>query len=99
MVLKNKQKMINKIHFLIDFAIQEENKNNPYIQEYVQLAIRISQKIKYKLPLEIHQKICKRCYIIRNSKNTRYRTETKNNKKFLKITCLNCDYIKKIKIS
>ncbi len=96
---KDKKDLRKKIFFLIDFAIDEQDKNNPYVEEYVSLAIRIAKKINYRLPKEIHMKVCKKCFKIRNSNNTRYRTETNNKKKFLKIHCLACDYLKKIRIS
>jgi RNase P subunit RPR2 len=95
---KNKQKLIEKIFFLIDFAVSEKNKDNPYVKEYVELAFRIAKKANYRVPQEIHQKVCKNCFVIRNSENTRYRIETKNKNKYLKMHCLECDCIKKIKV-
>lgn len=95
---KNKQKLQEKIFFLIDFANSEKDKDNPYVKEYVSLAFRIAKKINYRLPKEIHQKVCKNCFVIRTSNNTRYRTETKNKNKYLKMSCLECEYLKKIKI-
>jgi len=94
---KNKKKLVEKILFLIELAEKEKDKENPYIKEYVSLALRIAKKINYRLPKEIHLKICKNCQTIRTTKNTRYRTETKNQNKYLKIRCLECDYLKKIK--
>ncbi len=96
---KDKKKLVEKISFLIDFAIEEKDKNNPYIEEYVSLAFRIAKKINYRLPKEIHQKVCKHCLKLRTPENTIYRIESRNKNKYLKMHCLDCDSIKKIKLS
>lgn len=99
---ETKDSLKKRFFYLIDFAISENNKNNPYVGEYIQLAFDISKKINYRVPKDIHLKICKYCYSIRDLKNTKIRTitETKNKQKnkYLKIHCLNCNNIKKIKI-
>ena len=102
--MKGKDEYKKKVYFLIDFAISENDLNigNPYIKEYIGLAFDISKKINFRFPKELHRKICRYCYAIRTSKNTKVRTitENKNHKKqkYLKIHCLNCNNIKKIKI-
>lgn len=97
-----KEKLKERFSFLIDFAILESDKNNPYVTEYVELAFNISKKINYRVPKTTHLKVCKFCYQVRTAENTKTRTITqkKNNKfnKYLKLHCLSCDNIKKIKI-
>lgn len=101
--MNNKDDYKKRISFLIDFAISEHNSNkeNPHIKEYVELAFEIAKKINYRFPKELHLKVCKYCFAIRTSKNTKYRTEVqlKNHlkQKYVKIHCLECDKIKKIK--
>jgi len=101
---ETKEQLKKRLFFLIDFAISENIKktNNPHLTEYIMLAFDISKKINFRIPKDIHAKVCKFCYCIRDSKNTSIRTitETKNHKpqKYLKIHCLNCNNIKKIKI-
>lgn len=103
-IMVNKDNLKKRFFFLIDFAIKEyySDSKNPYIQEYLKLAFDISKKINYRVPKEIHLKVCKYCYNVRDSNNTKIRTitETKNKEKqkFQKIHCLNCDKIKKIKL-
>lgn len=101
---ETKDALKKRFTFLIDFAILEYNNktDNPYITEYIELAFEISKKINYRVSKDIHLKVCKYCFNIRDSKNTKYRTvtEIKNHKKqkYLKIHCLNCNHLKKIKV-
>ncbi len=101
---ETKDNLKKRISYLIDFAIfeQECKTGNPYTAEYVQLAFDISKKINYRVPQSIHLKVCKYCYAIRTAGNTKARvvTETKNHKKvkYLKLHCLECNNIKKIKV-
>ncbi|HNW05875.1 MAG TPA: ribonuclease P Rpr2/Rpp21/SNM1 subunit [archaeon] len=100
--MKGKDEYKKRVYFLIDFAISENNLKigNPYIKDYIGLAFDISKKINFRFPKELHRKVCRYCYAIRTSKNTKVRTitENKNHKrqKYLKIHCLECDKIKKI---
>jgi RNase P subunit RPR2 len=105
-MLKNRQENIQKINYLIDFAINEnkhKNKVNPYIKDYIIAAFRLAKKINYRLPDIIHYKVCKNCYSLRTPDNTIYRiVNLKKNKKvnkYLKIHCKNCGYVKKINLS
>ncbi|HOD89668.1 MAG TPA: hypothetical protein PKK56_01105 [archaeon] len=101
--MKDKEKIKNKIFYLIDFAIDQKNKNNPYITEYIKIAIDLAKSINFRLPPEIHLKVCKNCYSLRGSENTLIRTETrkvnKKYQKYLKLHCLYCGNIKKINLS
>lgn len=102
--MADKDNYKRRIYFLIDFAISESKQkaNNPYIKEYIDLAFELSKKINFRMPSEIHRKVCKFCHTIRTSKNTKVRTitENKNHKKqkYLKLHCLECNNIKKIVI-
>ena len=97
-----KGKSIDKINFLIDFAIRESKGNNPYIYDYIEIAFRLARKINYRLPADIHLKVCKKCHTLRNSENTKIRMESRKIngviKKYIKLHCLNCNYIKKINL-
>lgn len=99
---KNKSKIVEKINFLIDFAISEKNKNNPYIYDYIKISFSLAKKINYRFPSNIHRKVCKNCFSLRDSNNTLIRIEkrkvSKNLRKYIKLHCLSCSYIKKIKI-
>jgi len=101
-MVKDRKKYIEKIKFLIDFAISEKHENNPYIYDYIKIAFNLGKKINYRMPKEIHRKVCKKCFSIRSLENTKIRTvcEKKdgNMKKYLKIHCLSCNHIKKIAI-
>ena len=103
---KNKEAIIKKIYFLIDFAEKEKNNTqytNPYIQKYLKMVIDFSKSINYRLPKDIHLKICKNCLSLRDGSNTKTRTETRQvnheKKKYLKLHCLLCGKIKKINLS
>lgn len=100
---KDKKKIIEKIHFLVDFAISQNKENNPYVYDYIRLAFELAKKVNYRLPSEIHKKVCKKCYSLRSCTNTSIRTITqKKNKsfvKYLKYTCFHCNFVKKIKVS
>lgn len=101
---ETKDSLKKRFFYLIDFAISEyRNKNgNPYIKEYIELAFEISKKINYRVSKDVHLMVCKYCFSVRDSKNTKIRTitEIKNHKKqkYIKIHCLNCNNIKKINI-
>ncbi|MFH0905871.1 MAG: hypothetical protein V1824_00870 [archaeon] len=106
MAKTSKQDIKQKINFILDFAINEskaENFNNPYISEYIKLIIRLAKSINYRLPSKMHLLICKNCNCLRTSSNTIIRTErhkiNKKINKYLKIHCLNCNYIKKINLT
>ncbi len=100
-MVKNKDAIKNKIYYLIDFAISEsqKHKDNPYIKRYIEIAINLSKRINYRLSPEIHSKICKNCFSIRDFKNTKIRiTRKKVNKalkKYIQYHCLVCGYVKK----
>jgi RNase P subunit RPR2 len=100
MVKDNKK--IEKINFLIDFAISEKKENNPYIYDYIKIAFRLAKKIKYPLSKEIHRKVCKKCFTLRDLENTKIRTERRKvngeYRKYIKLHCLSCSYIKKIRV-
>jgi len=102
----NKSLIIKKINFLIDFAISESKNTdfkNPYIYNYIKIAFRLAKKINYRIPASIHMKVCKNCYTLRNIDNTKYKIESrvvnKTKKRYLKLHCLSCDYIKKINVT
>ncbi|MFA5746103.1 MAG: ribonuclease P Rpr2/Rpp21/SNM1 subunit [archaeon] len=101
--MNNKDDYKKRISFLIDFAISEYNlkTGNPHLKEYVELAFDIAKKINYRFPKELHLKVCKYCFTIRTTKNTKYRTQViiKDHKKskYMKIHCLECNKIKKLK--
>jgi len=99
---KDKKKVIEKINFLIDFAISQKNENNPYIYDYIKIAFSLSKKVNYRVSYTIHRKICKNCFSIRDLNNTKIRTYSiKVNgkvKKQLKLHCLSCNNIKKISL-
>ncbi len=101
-MVKEKKKIIKKINFLVDFAISEKNNNNPYIYDYIKIAFDLAKKINYRISKDIHRKVCKKCFSIRTTDNTKIRTErlTVNGKikKQLKLHCLSCNFIKKISL-
>ncbi len=101
-MVKDKKKVIEKINFLIDFAISQKQENNPYIYDYIKISFLLAKNINYRMPKEVHRKVCKKCFSIRSLENTKIRTisEKKNGniKKYLKINCLSCSYIKKISL-
>ena len=69
-MVKNKFKIIEKINFLIDFSISEKNKENPYIYDYVKIAFSLAKKINYRMPPQIHRKVCKNCFSLRDIKRS-----------------------------
>lgn len=101
-MVKDKKKVIEKINFLIDFAISQKQENNPYIYDYIRISFDIAKKVNYRLSKDIHRKVCKKCFSIRSVENTKIRTvrEKKNGVfvKYLTLNCLSCNYLKKIKI-
>ncbi len=102
-MFKDKKKIIEKINFLIDFAISQKDKNNPYIYDYVKISFSLAKKINYRLPSNIHRKVCKKCFTLRSLDNTKIRTERRKVngkfKKYIKIHCLSCNHIKKIALN
>jgi RNase P subunit RPR2 len=99
-MVKDKKKVIEKINFLIDFAISQKEEKNPYIYDYIKISFLLAKNINYRMPKEVHRKVCKKCFSIRSLENTKIRTvrEKKNGKfvKYIKINCLSCNHIKKI---
>ena len=101
---KNKQLIKDKVHYLVDFAVSEFNsdKPNPYVYDYVKLSFKLAKTINYRIPKQIHRKVCKKCNSIRNIENTKIRTERRKvngvYRKYIKINCLSCGNIKKIAI-
>lgn len=99
-MVKDKKQVIEKINFLIDFAISQKNKKNPYVYNYIKICMDLAKKINYRLPSSFHRKICRNCFSIRTVENTKIRhfTIKKNNlkKKQIKLHCLSCGHIKKI---
>jgi len=101
-MVKNKDAIKNKIYFLIDFAISENESypKNPYIKRYVKIAINLSKKINFRLSPNLHKRVCKNCFCLRDFKNTKIRITkkkvNKNIKKYIQYHCLSCGFIKKI---
>ncbi len=105
-MVKNKDIIKKKIAFLIDFAVKQSKDttfSNPFIYDYIKIAFKLAKKINYRLPSSIHRKVCKKCYSIRTTDNTKIRAENrivnKKKQKYLKIHCLACGNIKKINLS
>jgi len=102
---KGKEQIRRKVDFLIGFAVEQASAwpENPFIKEYIGLAFDLAKKVNYRIPSEIHRKVCKNCFCLRTADNTMTRTERRKvNKvyqKYIKIHCLNCEYIKKLKIN
>ncbi|NCP72306.1 hypothetical protein GW835_02855 [archaeon] len=101
-MVKDKKKVIEKINFLIDFAISQKQESNPYIYDYINISFNLAKKINYRMPKEIHRKVCKNCFSIRSLENTKIRTlrDKKNGVivKSIKLHCLSCNHIKKIRV-
>ena len=101
-MVKEKKKYIEKINFLIDFAISEKKEKNPYIYDYIKMSFDLAKKVNYRVSKDIHRKVCKKCLTIRTTDNTKIRTErlivNGKIKKQIKLHCLSCNFIKKISL-
>jgi RNase P subunit RPR2 len=102
-MVKDKKQIIEKINFLIDFAISQKNEKNPYIYNYIKICFDLAKKINYRFPSSFHRRICKNCLSIRTIENTKIRVFTikknKVKKKQIKLHCLSCNHIKKISVN
>lgn len=64
----------------------EAESNDEYADKYVNLARKISMRLKVPIPKELKRKFCKHCYVFFNGKNLRVR----RNKNGIIYTCLKC---------
>jgi len=86
--LSGKQKIaLERIYRLFELA--EKQKDEELSKRYLQLAKRIGEKVNVRIPTELKQKYCKKCYSL----------EVKIIQKegFVEIKCKKCGYSRKTK--
>jgi ribonuclease P protein subunit RPR2 len=79
-----------RIKKLFELAKKEKNGR---AKRYVQLARRIAEKTRTRLPREIKRSFCRKCNSLFNSKNLRVRIAKKEKKVIY--TCLNCGNVQR----
>ncbi len=79
--LAGKQKTaLERIYRLFELA--EKQKDEKLAKRYLMLAKRIGEKVNVKIPKELKQKYCKKCYSLK--------VKARKEKEFLIITCESC---------
>ncbi len=94
---KNQQKEIalERINSLFQQAEEVFSKNKTLANRYVELARKISMKVRCGIPRELKRRFCKHCYAyLRSGVNCRIRT--RNGK--VVISCLECKKFMRIPV-
>ena len=90
---KENEKLIavERIRELFKQADKVFNKNPKLSNRYVQLARKISMKIKVRIPSPLKKRFCKHCYsYLKSGKNVRVRLQQGRQGKVV-YKCLNCN--------
>jgi len=74
---------LERIYRLLELA----EANDEYSKRYVQLAKRIGEKYNARMPRELKEKFCKKCFSVN--------VERTEKKPFLIVKCAECGYEKK----
>lgn len=87
----NAQKIaVERIKKLFELAKKEKNGR---AKRYVELARRIAEKTRTRLPHDIKRSFCRKCNSLFNAKNRRVRISKKEKK--VVYTCLCCGHIQR----
>ena len=77
------------------FKLAAESKNKERANRYISLAVKISTKIRVKIPSIYKRKFCKKCLtFLKPGINARIRTKNK----MLITSCLKCKHISRFKL-
>ena len=100
---KRKQKMIDIANERIDILfrlskeqLEKKDKNDELSRRYIQIARKISMKIRTPLKWEYNRQICKKCNsLLVPGYNSRTRLQGKKKNAHMIVTCLNCGNVKR----
>ncbi len=84
---------LERIYRLFELANEEFEEHPDRSKRYVELAIKISERNRSKIPRELKKLFCKKCHsFLKQGKNSKIRV-TKN---YLNVSCIECGFSRKI---